>query len=225
MARNPELWCRIRNDFLATGASYSTLAKKYGVSLSKVKHVAAKEMWTSGGIEAINLAEKATDAARSMQTGKVNRSEPIEPIPSEPTEPIEPPAKSGQAEPEREPAEEPEQAPAPDVVREATEILAVTPTAIQDRRDRYQRFMEITDSMMDRIAEALASPEVINPYSLKLLASALRDIREMQGLNKSELDREEQRMRIAKLKREADNQIRMDEVFTVEFVDTEGAEV
>ena len=55
--------------------------------------------------------------------------------------------------------------------------------------------------------------------------SALRDVREMQGLNKSELDREEQRLRIAKLRREADNQIRMDEVFTVEFENTEGAEV
>ena len=47
----------------------------------------------------------------------------------------------------------------------------------------------------------------------------------LQGLNKSELDREEQRLRIAKLRREADNQIRMDEVFTVEFENTEGAEV
>ena len=70
------------------------------------------------------------------------------------------------------------------------------------RRDRYERFMEASDAMMDRIVEALTSPEVISPYSLKLLASALRDLREMQGLNKSALDIEEQQARIAKLRSE-----------------------
>ena len=95
MARDPELWRRIRDDYLATGASYSELAKRHGVSLSKVKHVAAKEMWTSGGINAINTAEDARKTAgRSL-----NRIEPsnepegqIEPIPIEPGEPIEPEA-------------------------------------------------------------------------------------------------------------------------------------
>ena len=203
MARDLELWSRIRADFLATGASYPSLAKKYGVSLSKVKRIAAKEMWTSGGIDAINLAEEAKSAAKGRV---IQKSEPQ----------FEPP-------PENEPPSEPENEPEEET--EVVEALTVAPVAIEDRRDRYQRFMEITDSMMDRIADALASPEVINPYSLKLLASALRDIREMQGLNKSELDREEQRARIAKLKREAEDQTRFDEVFTVEFVDTEGAEV
>lgn len=70
------------------------------------------------------------------------------------------------------------------------------------KRERYQKFMEITDAMMDRISAALTSPEVVSPYSLKMLASALRDLREMQGLNKTELDLEEQRARIAKLKSE-----------------------
>ena len=45
------------------------------------------------------------------------------------------------------------------------------------KRERYEKFMEITDAMMDRIEEALTSKEVISPYSLKLLASALRDLR------------------------------------------------
>ena len=62
--------------------------------------------------------------------------------------------------------------------------------------------MRITDAMMDRILSAMESPEVVSPYSLKLLASTLRDLREMQGLNKSALDLEEQMARIAKLKSE-----------------------
>ncbi|MBQ9662218.1 MAG: hypothetical protein IJV40_03585 [Oscillospiraceae bacterium] len=194
MARDTELWSRIRADFLATGASYKSLAEKYGVSLSKVKRIAAKELWTSGGTDYTSLAEEAKFVSKKRT--KTNQSEPSEPKRTEPDEPESTAL----------------------IVPEAEDTV-ITP------RDRYERFMEITDSMMDRIADALASPDVINPYSLKLLASALRDIREMQGLNKSELDREEQKARIAKLKKEAEDQMRLDEVFTVEFVDTEGAEI
>lgn len=70
------------------------------------------------------------------------------------------------------------------------------------RRDRLDRFNQATDAMMDRIIDALVSDDVISPYSLKLLASALRDLREMQGLNKSALDVEEQKARIEKLRRD-----------------------
>ena len=72
--------------------------------------------------------------------------------------------------------------------------------AIVTKRDRLDTFLRASDAIMDRILDALTSPEVISPYSLKLLASALRDLREMQGLNRTELDLEEQRARIAKLK-------------------------
>lgn len=93
------------------------------------------------------------------------------------------------------------------------------------KRERYQKFMEITDAMMDRISAALTSPEVVSPYSLKMLASALRDLREMQGLNKTELDLEEQRARIDKLKSETKAQQTVESHgIVVEFVDTFGAE-
>lgn len=98
-------------------------------------------------------------------------------------------------------------------------------TAIEDKRDRMARFMQASDAMMDRIIDALASEEVISPYSLKLLASALRDLREMQGLNKSELDIEEQKARIAKLQSETRTvESPEDQGIVVEFVDTFGAE-
>ncbi len=203
MTRDADLWCEIRADYLSTGKTYAELADKYGVSLSKVKRVAVKEMWTSGGIRAINLAEEAKGAARGKKPKKK---------PSEPSEP--------KFEPKFEPEEQSEPKDSP-----GEDALIVVPSSIEDRRGRYRKFLEITDQMMDRIADALASPEVINPYSLKLLASALRDIREMQGLNKTELDREEQRARIAKLRQDSERQTRLDEVFTVEFVDTEGAEL
>ena len=106
---------------------------------------------------------------------------------------------------------------------EGTEAEIVTIADI--RRDRYEKFMEITDAMMDRIQAALTSPEVISPYSLKLLASALRDLREMQGLNKTALDIEEQQARIAKLRSETHTvESPEDQAIVVEFVDTYGAE-
>jgi hypothetical protein len=96
---------------------------------------------------------------------------------------------------------------------------------IETKRDRLATFMQASDAMMDRILDALTSPEVISPYSLKLLASALRDLREMQGLNKSALDIEEQQARIDKLRSETRIVETPDsQGIVVEFVDTYGAE-
>ena len=93
------------------------------------------------------------------------------------------------------------------------------------KRDRLEKFMNITDGMMDRIQSAIESPDVITPYALKLLASALRDLREMQGLNRTQLDIEEQRARIAKIRSEtAIPESRDDKAVSIEFVDTYGAE-
>lgn len=118
-----------------------------------------------------------------------------------------------------------------DVIPEQADTGTDTDTAgdlsiiVDLKRERFEKFMEITDAMMDRIQDALTSPEVISPYSLKLLASALRDLREMQGLNKTALDIEEQQARIAKLRQETRAaESPEDRAVVVEFVDTFGAE-
>lgn len=106
-----------------------------------------------------------------------------------------------------------------------TEIAVPVEVAIQEKRDRMRIFLQASDAMMDRILDALNSPEVISPYSMKLLASALRDLREMQGLNKSALDLEEQQARIAKLRSETRIvESPESQGIVVEFVDTYGAE-
>lgn len=187
MARDLELWGTIRADFLATGQSYSSLAKKYGVSLSAVKRAAAKEGWRQER-NSVDLAVQKSEPKR--------RKKRTEPKPTEPEE-----------------------------TGAALDTIPTDAEIIEGKQDRFAKFMEITDAMMDRISDALASPEVISPYSLKLLASALRDIREMQGLNRTELDIEEQQARIAKLRSDT----RIIEApeshgVIVEFVDTYGAE-
>lgn len=166
MARDLELWQIIRADFLATGLSYPQLAKKYGVSISSLKKVAAKESWMQDRA-AINL--EAAKRNRGTGTGGTDGT-----------------------------ATEPE----PIIPEDALAPLPTVAEIIEGKADRLEKFMKITDAMMDRILSAMESPEVVSPYSLKLLASTLRDLREMQGLNKSALDLEEQMARIAKLKSE-----------------------
>lgn len=70
------------------------------------------------------------------------------------------------------------------------------------RKDRAVRFAEMTDIMADKILEALDAVDVKDAYAIKLLAGALKDLRELQGLNKTALDIEEQQARIAKLRSE-----------------------
>ena len=194
MARDKALWATIRADFLATGANYPELAKKYGVSLSAVKRAAAKEGWMSERSEMESQA-LAEIKSKPNRTG-VNRSEP------ERTEP------DGE-------------------LPMAAETLAAVPTdteIIEAKRERLEKFFQITDGMMDRIFNAIDSPDVITPYALKLLTSALRDLREMQGLNRTALDEEEQRARIAKLRSElAVPEANENDVREV-FVSTDGAE-
>jgi len=107
-----------------------------------------------------------------------------------------------------------------------TELVPITSVdIIEAKRERLDKFMEITDMMMDRILSAMTSSEVISAYSLKMLASALRDLREMQGLNKSELDIEEQMARIAKIRSETKTvDVDVSNQILVEFIDLEGAE-
>ena len=194
MARDKALWAAIRADFLATGASYPELAAKYGVSISTLKKTAARERW------ALDKGELNAQAYEAPRKEKEPQEEP---------------------EPQEKEPEEPRQEPEPPTA------LAAVPTdteIIEAKRERLEKFFQITDGMMDRILEAINSPDVITPFALKQLASALRDLREMQGLNKSALDEEEQRARIAKLNRETavpeagENDVR------IVFVSTDGAE-
>lgn len=159
-------WTAIRADFLATGASYSSLAKKWNVPLSTVKKRAMREKWATGFSRV------------------VKKTEPLmEPVPTE-----------MELRPEMEPVpnEEPE-----------AELVPTEQYAAELRANRCRRMIEATDAMMDRVINALEIIEPDNTYALMTLVKSLKDIREMQGLNKSALDIEEQRLRIEKMKREA----------------------
>lgn len=80
------------------------------------------------------------------------------------------------------------------------DLMTPQELAIELRSKRYQRMIEATDMIMDHIIDALEVIKTDDTLALATLVRALKDLREMQGLNKSDLDLEEQRARIAKLR-------------------------
>jgi len=123
-------------------------------------------------------------------------------------------------------AEEMTGEPVTDELTEIAKSVTESVTAeIVTGQERVQRFMDVTDALMERIFDAVQNTDRISAQSLKFLTSALHDIWEMQRLNRSALDIEEQKARIEKLRAD----IRTPETIesrgiTVEFVDTYGAE-
>lgn len=94
-------------------------------------------------------------------------------------------------EPEPEPRTEPET---------GAEIMCPEELAAELRAKRSLRMIEVTDMMMDHIIDALGVIHAEDTLALATLVRALKDLREIQGLNKSALDIEEQQARIAKLR-------------------------
>ncbi len=107
-----------------------------------------------------------------------------------------------------------------------TELTQAAKPDIVTQSDRADRFLAVTDALMERIFDAVTNSDYrLSAQSMKFLTSALHDIWEMQRLNRSALDIEEQKARIEKLRAD----IRTPETvesrgITVEFVDTYGAE-
>ena len=117
-----------------------------------------------------------------------------------------------------EPEEEPEPGPVP-------ELIARDEMAVELRSQRYRKMIEATDGMMDRIIDAMQVIKPDDTFALGTLVRALKDLREMQGLNRSALDIEEQKLRIEKLRIDIQYRDDVREPVVVEFVNTEGAQV
>ena len=82
------------------------------------------------------------------------------------------------------------------------DLMTAQDLALEMRTKRYRRMIEATDMIMDHIIDALGVIKPDDTLALATLVRALKDLREMQGLNKTALDIEEQQARIAKLKSE-----------------------
>lgn len=79
-------------------------------------------------------------------------------------------------------------------------VTTVDTVRVLDRETETQRFNRIVDGMLDRVQDAICMVNTSDAASIKLLTAALKDLRSLKGLDKTDLDREEQRARIAKLR-------------------------
>jgi hypothetical protein len=81
-----------------------------------------------------------------------------------------------------------------------------TVTAISDKQvDRASRLNTVADKLLEKVEQYVAMEELISAASLKNLSDALRNIKETQMI-RTEEDVEEQKARIAKLRKEAEKE-------------------
>ena len=85
----------------------------------------------------------------------------------------------------------------------------------EEEANRAKRLLTVSDRLLERIegmVEELTTGEVLlDRTTLKQITGALKDIKDIQGI-KNSIDIEEQRARIAKLKKEAEEEEKLTEV-------------
>ena len=165
-------WTEIAKDYRENGLNYDQLAKKYNVSISTLKKAAARQDWTGTKAKAERRAKTAVKSMKKAVDAVQPKTEPKETEPQE-MEPQE-------MEPETEPATFPRYALSTEVSTE--DLLA---------------------GMMQRISEAITLVDPGDAQAIKLLTGALKDLYSIgKRNNKDELDIEEQKARIQKLRSE-----------------------
>lgn len=83
---------------------------------------------------------------------------------------------------------------------EIAPVVQLYPDTVRDSESDAQRFNRIVNEMMDRVEDAICCMDVRQPGAVKLMTGALKDLRDLKGLNKTALDIEEQKARIEKLR-------------------------
>lgn len=83
-----------------------------------------------------------------------------------------------------------------------------------------QKINEVADKLLDKISETLEQREYVSSQEIKHFTSALKDIKDIKGI-KSELDLDEQRARIEKLRKDAASEDTDDELNVIFGNDSE----
>lgn len=188
-------WTEIEKDYQEGGLSYAELAVKYKVSISTLKKAAMRQGWGKG-----RVAPKRRQAAGRVKAALAEVEE-MEPNGTDEMEPDE---------------MEPNGTGAVPLWPEGQKVLPAENGA--------ERFQRIVDEMMDRVEDAICRVDTSNAGAVKLLTAALKDLRSLKHLDKTELDIEEQKARIEKLRSETAIREVTQEPVVIRFVDLKGAE-
>lgn len=98
-----------------------------------------------------------------------------------------------------------------------TKSLTKTLNKIADRQsDRAARFFTLTDTLYDKLKEALSLVDPTDTQGIRQITASLKDLKEMQSL-KSDADMREQEARIRNLERQAEGDEVKDTTVIVQF--------
>lgn len=171
-------WNKIKSEYITDDtASYTKLAKKYGIARSTIANRAGQEGWVAEKERYRNeLVTKTVAAVQKKQVDKMKRIQDL-------TDKLLDKLEQAMDELDRQ------------LVRDVTKVKEI----------EYNNDLRPDKPTKEIITEHETVSDVstiIDRTGLKAIASALRDIKEVQML-KTELDRQEQEARIAKLQKEA----------------------
>ena len=174
-------WKRIKAEYIAGGTSYRKLAEKYGVKLSALRNVAEKEKW-------VELKTQAQHKTNTKIVDSVSNSEARKVVDklarvSDLTDRL------------------------LDKLEQAIEELDiqlykdVKKTKVIEYNNELRPDKPTKETIYEE-EKLLECRTIVDRSGLKAIASSLKDIKEIQML-KSDLDKQEQEARIAKLQKEA----------------------
>ena len=175
------LWVKIQQDYVETGTMYKDLAVKYGVSISAVRKKGAKYKWVELRKNEVEKQRKKAEAAEAKKQKRKQRAKQ-------------------KNEPEIEQVHDEVHAEVQQVQQVPLFENRAQRAQILDPETDKERYARVVEDMLNRVEDAICVVDVHNAASVKLLTAALKDLRELKSLNKTELDIEEQKARIAKLK-------------------------
>ena len=173
-------WNEIRTEYISTETSYRKLAEKYDVPVSTIFKRAKKENWVDLKKQnEDNLVAKTLETCSEMQVERLKR---IQTATDDLLSKIE---------------------------QAITELNIVLNTKTKKTKvieyNNYERPDKPTKEIIDEEIEVVETSSIVDRTGLKAIASALKDIKEIQML-KSDADMREQEARIAKLHKETEEE-------------------
>lgn len=173
-------WNKIRTEYISTETSYRKLAEKYDVPVSTIFKRAKKENWVDLKKQnEDNLVAKTLETCGEMQVERLKR---IQTATDDLLSKIE---------------------------QAITELNIVLNTKTKKTKvieyDNFERPDKPTKEIIEEEVEVVETASIVDRTGLKAIASALKDIKEIQML-KSDADMREQEARIAKLRKETEEE-------------------
>lgn len=170
-------WNAIKTEYITTGTSYRKLAKKYGVSYVQIGNVGKEENWVQ--LRKQHLDNVLTKSLAADTKKKVDRAKRI-----------------------RDAADR-----LLSKVEQAIDELDKQMVTHKDKEkiieyNNAQRPDKPTKETIHEEETILSVSSIVDRKGLQQIAAALRDIREIHGIQ-TELDKQEQKARIANLQRQA----------------------